>query len=159
VTLKEALAEGEADVRVVFRHMPLSIHPWARAAAEAAGCAELQSNSAFWSMHDRIFESQGALTAENAHEKLSALARSAKGVDAAAFEKCMAAGMSVGLVLKDMDLAERYQINSTPTVFINGHWVKNVDHSVKLRELIAQARKEATAPAAAATVLRTSGTR
>jgi predicted DsbA family dithiol-disulfide isomerase len=141
--LDEVLSTEGKDVRVVFHHMPLGMHPWARMAAEAAGCAQLQSSEAFWSVHDRIFENQGAITAENAKKKLSELAKSSKGVGVAAFQKCVDAGMSVGLVLKDMDLAGSFQINGTPTVFINGHRVGGVASAAKLREMIAEARKEA----------------
>jgi len=154
--LDEALSSDAKDVRVVFHHLPLSMHPWARVAAEAAGCAQLQSNEAFWSMHDRIFENQGTITTENAKKKLADLAKTAKGVSSAAFQKCTDAGMSVGLVMKDMNLAESNQINATPTVFINGHRIKGVESAGRLREMIADARKEAASHTASAA---TSGTR
>src|ERR1039457_5183526 len=80
--LDEALSSEGKDVRVVFQHMPLSMHPWARMAAEAAGCAQLQSNEAFWSLHDRIFQGQTAITAGNAKEKLAEFASATKGIDA-----------------------------------------------------------------------------
>jgi protein-disulfide isomerase len=114
-------------------------------AAEAAGCAQLQSSEAFWSLHDQIFENQSAINAENAKKKLGELAESSKGVGAAAFQKCIDAGMSVGLVLKDMDLAASFQVNATPTVLINGHRVGGVENPAKLREMIAEARKDAGA--------------
>lgn len=142
-TLQETLSEGEDDVRVVFHHMPLSIHPWARAAAEAAGCVQLQSSEAFWSLQDRIFQNQTVITSENAKAKVAQLAISTEGVDAAEFQKCIATGMSIGLVLKDMDLAEANGINATPTLFINGRRVQSVENAAKLHELIAEARKEA----------------
>jgi predicted DsbA family dithiol-disulfide isomerase len=154
--LDEVLSSDGKDVRVVFHHMPLGMHPWARMAAEAAGCAQLQSSEAFWSLHDQIFENQSAINAENAKKKLGELAESSKGVGAAAFQKCIDAGMSVGLVLKDMDLAASSQVNATPTVFINGHRVGGVENAAKLREMIAEARKEAATRTASAT---TSGTR
>jgi predicted DsbA family dithiol-disulfide isomerase len=143
--LDEALSKGEDDVRVVFHHLPLTIHPWARMAAETAGCAQLQGNESFWSLHDRIFANQEMVTKENAKEKLAEIARNSKGVDAGAIDKCLANGMSVGLVLKDLNVAESYQINATPTVFINGHRVQGVENAAKLREMISEARKEAGA--------------
>ncbi len=95
--LDEALLKDADDVRVVFHHMPLTIHPWARMAAEMAGCAQLQGNEAFWSLHDRIFAGQDTITKENAKEKLAEIGKNSKGVDAAAIDKCLANGMSVGL--------------------------------------------------------------
>src|ERR1700693_3689415 len=49
--------------------------------------------------------------------------------------------MSVGLVLKDLNVAESYQINATPTVFINGHRIQGIENAAKLQEMIAEARK------------------
>jgi len=47
-------------VRYVFRHFPLeNIHPNAKNAALAAGCAGNQGK--FWEMHDRLFANQQAL--------------------------------------------------------------------------------------------------
>jgi protein-disulfide isomerase len=149
--LDEVLSKDAEDVRVVFHHMPLTIHSWARMAAEMAGCAQLQGNDAFWSLHDRIFQGQAAITKENAKEKLADIAKSSRGVDAPAIDKCLANGMSVGLVLKDLNVAESYQVNATPTVFINGHRVQGVESAAKLREMIAEARKEANEAVTAST--------
>src|SRR4029453_12589090 len=47
-----------------FRHFPLRhIHPDAERAAEAAEAAAAQG--AFWEMHDRMYESRGALSRED----------------------------------------------------------------------------------------------
>jgi protein-disulfide isomerase len=55
----------------------------------------------------------------------------------------MEQGLSVGLVLKDLNLAEANQVNGTPTLFVNGHRAQGVENAARLRELIAEARKEA----------------
>jgi len=145
--LNEVLSSGSDDVRAVFHHLPLAMHPWARQAAETAACAQLQSGAAFWALHDQIFQNQGAITAENAKEKLDELAKGTKGLDATAFQQCMDNGMSVGLVLKDMNLAEVNHVNGTPTLFINGHRLEGVENAAKLRELIAESRKESASNA------------
>ena len=85
--LTEALSSNEDDVRVVFHHLPLPMHPWARMAAEMAGCAELQSNEAFWSLHDKIFENQTAVTADNAKDKLAGFAKDTKRIGRAGISK------------------------------------------------------------------------
>ncbi|HEX5894192.1 MAG TPA: DsbA family protein, partial [Solirubrobacterales bacterium] len=47
-----------------FRHFPLrETHPDAQRAAESSEAAAAQG--AFWPMHDRIYESRGALDAKN----------------------------------------------------------------------------------------------
>jgi protein-disulfide isomerase len=149
--LDEALAGETRSVRVVFHHMPLGIHNWARAAAEGAACAQLQSAEAFWRIHDQLFRNQASLTPENIGQKLREFSKDAKGLDFQAFENCMDNGMSVGLVLKDISLADANQVNGTPTLFINGHRMLGIESAARLRELIAAAQEEGdSAPAAPA---------
>ncbi len=50
------------QVRIVFKHMPLSIHPKAPAAHAAAEAAFRQGK--FWEMHDKIFEKQREMSPE-----------------------------------------------------------------------------------------------
>lgn len=50
------------DLRVVFRHFPLThAHPHVEGAAEAADAAGAQGPRHFWHMHDLLFENQGDL--------------------------------------------------------------------------------------------------
>ena len=83
------------------------------------------------------------MTPANVKEAGTKLAAATKGVDADAFRRCMDQGMSVGLVLKDLNLAEANQVNATPTIFVNGHRLQGAENKAKLREVIAEARKEA----------------
>jgi predicted DsbA family dithiol-disulfide isomerase len=59
-------------------------------------------------------------------------------------------GMSLGLVLKDMSLAEANSVQGTPTVFINGRRVPGVENAATLREVIDEARREEKANGATA---------
>jgi protein-disulfide isomerase len=45
-TLREALAESNGRARVIFHHLPLTGHAWARAAAEGAACAHAGQHKA-----------------------------------------------------------------------------------------------------------------
>jgi protein-disulfide isomerase len=148
--LDEALADETLGVRVVFHHMPLGMHNWARVAAEGAACAQLQSPRAFWRMHDRIFRDQQGITADNVKEKLGEFARDVKEIEVHAFERCILNSMSLGLVLRDLNLGEANQVTGTPTLFINGHRVQGVENAARLRELIAEARREVESPTAPA---------
>jgi Thioredoxin len=115
-TLNEALANETGSVRVVFRHLPLSGHVWPRRAAEGAACAQLQSAAeAFWALHDQLFRHQQTTTPENIREKLYGFAKDITGLDARAFQQCMSNSRSLGLVLRDLNLAEANQVNGTPT--------------------------------------------
>ncbi|OGK14260.1 hypothetical protein A2861_01820 [Candidatus Roizmanbacteria bacterium RIFCSPHIGHO2_01_FULL_38_15] len=59
-TVKQIQKEYPNDVKIVYKHFPLtSIHPHAQAAAEASMCAAEQGK--FWEYHDKLFtlEAQG----------------------------------------------------------------------------------------------------
>jgi hypothetical protein len=83
--LKEVLRRYPEQVKLVYRHFPLdSIHPQARAAAEAAACAQEQGK--FWDYHEKLFTSDAGFSAE-------ALAAHAGevGLDVDAFARCVEA--------------------------------------------------------------------
>lgn len=136
------------QVRVVFHHMPLSMHPWARVAAEGAACAQFQSSEAFWAMHDQLFRHQEEVTPDNIKQKMALFAKDVKGMDIPGFQSCLDNEMSLGLVLRDMNMASANAVNATPTLFINGHRVAGVKGVDDLRQLVAQAAKEANVTAA-----------
>jgi protein-disulfide isomerase len=93
-------------------------------------------------MHDRIFKEQASITSENAKEKLREFANGVHEMDQTGYQRCMEDGMSVGLVLRDMQLAQAYEVSGTPTIFINGRRVEGVESAKKLRDLIGEARVE-----------------
>lgn len=142
--LAQVLPEEKDQLRVVFHHMPLSMHPWARLAAEGAACAQLQNADAFWSMHDQIFQHQQEITADNIKPKLSEYAQNSKSLDRKSFQNCLDNEMSLGLVFRDMNLASANKVEATPTLFINGHQIPGIKDAQQLRDIIAEAKKEAT---------------
>jgi len=59
-TIEQALDTYPNDVRVVYRHFPLSFHPQAVPAAVASECAADQGK--FWEYHDELFARQTSLS-------------------------------------------------------------------------------------------------
>ena len=103
-------------IKIIFRHMPLeSIHPNARPASIASICAQKQEK--FWPMHDKLFANQQDLNEGNYKAWGKEL-----GLDAAAFEACLKdeSGEVSKIVDKDLNLAQKIGVNSTPTFFVNG---------------------------------------
>jgi protein-disulfide isomerase len=113
-------AEGET-VRLVFRNFPLGMHKWSEAAAEAASCARNQSDSAFWELHDLIFQHQSEITLANLEQQLNTMAESVHGLNLGAFRKCIQGHEMKQVVDDDVQMGTRSLVTATPTVFINGH--------------------------------------
>lgn len=114
--LKSYVKTGK--VRLAFLNMPLSIHPNALPAAEAAMCASIQGK--FWQMHEALFASQKDWeTLPNPDSALEAIAVK-QGVDAAKWRPCYTGHLTRALIQADHDRAIASHVNSTPTFFIVG---------------------------------------
>jgi protein-disulfide isomerase len=100
-------------VRVIFRNFPLSIHPQAQKAGEAAGCAGEQGK--FWEMHDRLFANQAKLQVPDLKEHAAVL-----GLDPEAFRQCLDSGRHTADLQSDAEAGTGYGVSGTPSFFING---------------------------------------
>jgi protein-disulfide isomerase len=108
------------QVRIVFKDFPLTqIHPWAETAAIAARCAYVQQPSAFWTYQAQIFDNQDLISPENVWDKLTAFAAQ-DNLDPDAFKTCMSSPETKEAVAANHHEGEALNINSTPTVFVNG---------------------------------------
>lgn len=97
-----------------FRHFPLrDVHPDAERAAEAAESAGAQG--AFWQMHDRMFESRGALGREN----LIAHAREL-GLDPDRIAAELDSSLHAPRVQRDLDSGLASGVSGTPAFFVGG---------------------------------------
>jgi protein-disulfide isomerase len=112
--LKEFQKRFPKDVRLVFKHMPLtSIHDNAQIAAEAA--AEAHAQKKFWLMHDFLLSNQKALgRAELESHALTV------GLNVSKFKAALDSGAHKQAVRADLLEGNRSGVRGTPTVFING---------------------------------------
>ena len=147
---KDLTADERKSIRIVFRNFPLPMHPWAKDAAEIAGCAALQSNDAFWKVHDYLFQNQATITASNVRDNATAFALTNAGVDKEKFQTCLDRKMAVGGVTADTDLGSKIGVHATPTLFINGTKYEGMKDAASLRAIIADARKAQMSDAGAA---------
>ena len=122
----ETLVAAEPNARFVFQNFPLEIHNWAAKGAAYADCVGRASNDAFWKFVSKTYETQSDITAENADEKLTALADGAgvKGSDIAA---CAAKPETKAHVDASIALGKSVDVSGTPTVFINGRKLGSLD--------------------------------
>ncbi|HTA44171.1 MAG TPA: thioredoxin domain-containing protein [Bryobacteraceae bacterium] len=117
---EELLKAYPKEVRLYYLDFPLeSLHPWAKSAAMAGRCIFHQNASAFWDYHDWIFDNQDQIMQENLKDKILEFAKG-KGVDGPQLSKCMETGATEQEVNKTRTEGKDLDINSTPTLFVNG---------------------------------------
>ena len=121
----EALIAAEPNTRFVFQNFPLEMHNWAAKGAAYADCVGQASNEAFWKFIAKTYETQADITAENADQKLTALADGAgvKGADIAA---CANTPVTRAHVDASLALGKSVNVNGTPTLFVNGRGMGNI---------------------------------
>lgn len=125
----EELVTAEPNARFVFQNFPLEMHNWAAKGADYADCVGRASNDAFWKFISKTYEQQTNITAENADEKLTAIATESglKGDEIAA---CAAKPETKAHVDASIALGKQVDVTGTPTLYINGRKVGNFDHQL-----------------------------
>lgn len=132
---KQMLADFPNDVRLVYRHYPLSFHQNAQKASEASECvAKLKGNEAFWKMHDQLFANQTALGTDLYTRLAKGL-----GVNEADFKKCLDSGETASTVSADMASGNDAGVNGTPATFINGKLVSGAVPYATLKQALVAA--------------------
>jgi protein-disulfide isomerase len=114
------------DVRIVWKHLPLGLHPNAMPAALAAEAAREQGK--FWEMHDKLFANQQALSG-------SAFEQYAKDLklDLKRFKATLQAPKTKERVEADLAAATAGGVAGTPTFVVNGEVVVGAEG---LREVV-----------------------
>jgi protein-disulfide isomerase len=114
------LAAYPKEVRLYYLDFPLeSLHPWAKSASMMGRCIFHQNATAFWDYHDWIFEQQDEIKPENLKDKVLAFA-TGKGIDAGQLSKCIDSRATEEEVDKTKAAGKALEVNSTPTIFVNG---------------------------------------
>lgn len=149
ITMAELLNKYPQEVKVVFKHYPLSFHAQAGPGALAAVAAGNQGK--FWQMHDWLFANQRQMSQHSDDFEDWAAQYAAKlELDVAQFRADYNAGQTAALVEHDMALGAKLGVRGTPAFFVNGERVvgaQPLEVFVKLIE----------SQLARADVLRTSG--
>jgi protein-disulfide isomerase len=124
------------QVRVYFKDFPLEqIHPWAKPAAIAGRCVFRQNPAAFWEYHDWIFDRQSQITPENLKDRVLEFAQG-KQIDTLQLTRCMESRATEPEVDKNVAEGRALNVNSTPTVFINGRRMAGRTDWNNLRQII-----------------------
>jgi len=115
-------------VRMAYLNMPLSIHPFAVPAAEAAMCASVQNK--FWSMHDSLFATQKIWEKLQSPASFFDTLANHDHVDMAPWRTCVAQHLTRPLIEADYDRARTTGVNSTPTFIIGAKVLPSADADV-----------------------------
>ncbi len=118
----EALVAADPNARFVFQNFPLEMHNWAAKGAAYSDCVGRASNDAFWKFISKTYETQSDITAENADEKLTAIADGV-GLKGADIATCAAKPETKTHVDASIALGKSVDVTGTPTLFINGRKV------------------------------------
>ena len=145
-TIFPALTARYGDkVRFVYKDYPLEMHPWAMRAAIDTNCLGEQSTPAYWGDVDAIHARAGEIgtdpkdpkaekTLARASEQLDAITReqgAAQKVDMTKLNACLVK-QDPAQVNASRALAQSLNLESTPTLFINGD---KIDGAVSLEFL------------------------
>jgi protein-disulfide isomerase len=123
----EQLMSESPNARLVFENFPLSqIHKWADRAAGYADCIARQSAEQFWKFSREVFDQQEQINDSNAVAKLAAIATDA-GANASATAACADSAETKARVNQQYELGVSVGVNATPTLFLNGRKIENVN--------------------------------
>jgi Na+/H+ antiporter NhaA len=135
--IRELLTLAGADVRYVWRHLPLNdVHPTAQLAAEAAEAAAAQGS--FWDMYDLLLSHQDALGPRDLSRYAEQL-----GLDTGRFVEELRRREHAARVSEDVVSADESGVSGTPTFFINGRRHYGVYDIDTLTEAVRAAKRRA----------------
>jgi protein-disulfide isomerase len=142
--IHQIMARYGADVKLVWRDLPLAMHAHAELAAEAASEARQQKgNAGFWVMHDRLLSNQ-ATAGGLERPALETYARQL-GLDMVAFDGALDRRTHAAEVTMDAKAATIADINETPTFIVGGYLIEGAQPFAKFKKIIDRVLKEGPA--------------
>lgn len=148
-TLKKLLERHEPEVRLVWRHLPLSFHANARIAAQAAMEARAQQGDAgFWAMANSFFEGESRAAEAQTTESPWSAARLRErarqlGLDVERFDAALADGRHVEAIEQDAQLAAELGLRGTPVFFINDRLLMGAQPERRFERVVGLALRDA----------------
>lgn len=127
--LEELMAKHPAQVRLQFRNFPLSFHPQAGLAHDAAMTAARDGH--FWEMVNYIFDHQESMREQDVIAYAGRL-----GMDQAKFAEAIQKRKYAPRV--DADIADGFQrgVRGSPVIFVNGRRIDGVPSLQTLTEYV-----------------------
>ena len=110
--LDQLETQYKGKIALAYKDAPLPMHSHAQKAGEAARCAGAQGK--YWEYHDVLFSTK-ALDVPQLKEHAGTLK-----LDTQAFDKCLTSGEQESAVKAQLAEAQTFQLQGTPSFFING---------------------------------------
>lgn len=136
---KEFLPLWKRTIKLTFRHFPLCTacnsrmtnrHPHACEAAYAVEAAKLQGeDKAFWQMHDKILQNQSAMKSPDFTPEKFLEYADELDLDIARLRADMKGDIVKQRVNEDIEAGTIMELNSTPTVFLDGRELTSSLHT------------------------------
>ena len=133
-------------VRLAYVNFPLSMHPNAWPAAEAAMCAGAQGK--FWPMHDALFATQKRWESLSSTTSVFDSLAQSNGLDMKRWRACVSSGQMKPLIEADHDRASRAGATATPSFMIGDKILTGAQPLPELQRAIdsATAKSRKTTP-------------
>lgn len=133
---KAVPADLRRRTKLVFKHLPLDIHSWARAAATLGACTAQQSPTAFWVLADYLLTHQPELQRDNVKDRSMELLAQRRDIDVHQLNVCVSGDAGSAVVARDEAVAKQLAVHSTPTLFVNGRRVLQLHSQKELEDLL-----------------------
>lgn len=118
--LRKLLQQYPTQVRLVYRHLPLTtLHPLAYGAAQGGVCAAAQDR--FWPYYDAVYANKAALAPAALRDTVAQL-----GLDLGAYDACVTAPETSARIAADVAVADDLGLSGTPALFVNGRLVRGL---------------------------------
>lgn len=143
--LKQVQSRYGSKIKFIFRNFPLSMHDKAYSAAVAAEAAGMQGR--FWDMQNQLFQNQQAWSSNPNYMQLFTTYAENIGLNVEQFRNDMAGMQAKSRVDADLQRARGLNVNSTPTVYVNGKQAPSVTVDILSQMIDAELQSAAAQPA------------
>jgi protein-disulfide isomerase len=114
------LMQEEPKARLIFQNYPLeTLHKWAMTGAKYLDCLAHENSDVAWKFIATVYDHQAEVNEQNVEQMLKGYVKDAGG-NPDEVAACAAKPETEKRVRESMKLAEKLDVTSTPTFFING---------------------------------------
>ena len=137
--MTEILPQYGDKIKIIYKDYPLSMHPWAKHAANDANCLAKENGQGYWEFADYVHANQHSISGnqKDVQHSFSELDHitldigKKNGADAARLQACIK-DQPDDVMKASMAEGDSIGVNATPTVFVNG---ERLDGAVDVEEV------------------------